>query len=172
MEEVLVVLMRWFHVVAAALAIGGVFFMRIVLPVGLQGLPDEQRREAFLRCRRVFKMVIHTCILLLLASGVYNTMRNWGVYGLNRPVMHGLWGPHLLLGLLVFGISIWLLKGKEPPKAHATWAAVNLALLLTAVAVAGMLKFARDRHVARHGMNPLTQMSVTPATQRSASNAP
>ena len=149
MGDVLLVLMRWLHIVPAAIAIGGVFFMRIVLPAGIAGLPDEQRGEVFLRCRRVFKMVIHSCIALLLLSGIINTLRLWDLYKQNAPVMHGLWGPHVLLALVVFGISIWLLKGTAPPASHRTWSMVNLVLLLTLVAVAGMLKAEREKQLAK-----------------------
>src|SRR5690349_11682981 len=110
----IVILFRWMHVIAAALAIGGVFFMRVVLPAGLKELAPDVRQQVFLRCRRVFKMVIHSCILLLLLSGIYNSVRLFGQYRADPPLLHGLWGGHILLALVVFGISLWLLAGKEP----------------------------------------------------------
>ena len=171
-EVVLKVLFRWAHVVAAAVTIGGVFYMRIVLPIGLRALPDPAQRTAvFLRCRRVFKMAIHTCILLLLASGVYNTIQNWGTYVQNRALMHGLWGMHLLLGLAAMGVALWLLGPTEPPPAHAKWSAVNLGLLLVIVALAGVLKGARESAAttkaandARGAAAPVAAPTTAPTT--------
>jgi uncharacterized membrane protein len=83
--EVLIVLSRWVHVMSAVLVIGGLFFMRVILPLGLAQADAGSREAVFFRCRRVFKMLVHTCILLLLLSGAFNTWRAWGDYKLNRP---------------------------------------------------------------------------------------
>ena len=145
MDAVLTVLFRWLHVTFAAVAIGGIFFMRIVLPAGIRHLDAATRDDVFLRCRRVFKMVIHTAILFLLISGIYNTMRLWNT---QYQGLHSLWGTHFILGIVVIGISLWLLKGKQAPDGHQTWALVNLVLLLVLVAVASTLKTVRERRNA------------------------
>jgi heme A synthase len=119
--------------------------MRLVLPVGLAVLDDpQQRQRVFLRCRRVFKMVIHTCILLLLISGSYNAWRNWGAYHEAIPLSHAFFGLHVILALLVFGISIAVLMGHEPPASHRSLMAVNLILLALVVAAGSSLKWVRD----------------------------
>lgn len=150
MDPVLAVVFRWLHVIFAALAVGGVFFMRVVLPAGIRHLDEGTRTDVFLRCRRVFKMVIHTAILFLLISGTYNSIRLWDQY----KGLHGLWGTHLLLALIVFGISLWLLMGKQPPKSHDKWALVNLLLLFLLVAIASTLKNVRERRHATAGAAP------------------
>jgi hypothetical protein len=68
--------------------------------------------------------------------------------------LHALWGTHILLGLIVFGISLWLLMGKQPPKSHDRWAMVNLLLLFLLVAVASTLKNVRERRQATIGTAP------------------
>src|SRR4051794_3633426 len=142
------VLFRWLHVIAACLAIGGAFFIRVLLPIGLRPLDVEEREGVFLRCRRAFKMVVHPCILALLVSGAYNAWKNWAKYKLNPAVMHGLFGTHLLLGLAVIGVSLWLLAGREPVRTHPKWMRINLLLMFLTVAVASSLKWARDYTVA------------------------
>ena len=144
MDAVLTVLFRWLHVTFAAVAIGGIVFMRVILPAGIRHLDAATRDDVFLRCRRVFKMVIHTAILFLLISGVYNTMRLWKQY----DGLHPLWGAHFVLGMIIFGISLWLLMGKQAPNGHQAWALVNLVLLLVLVAVASTLKTVRERRNA------------------------
>ncbi len=153
MQPFLIIFFRWLHVVTASIAVGGVFFLRIVFPIGLAALDTEPARAMLLRTRRVFKMVVHSCILLLLISGTYNTFQNWPAYkSMGAGVGHSLLGIHLLLALLAFGISLWLLAGREPKQNHLRWMAINLAVLLLTIAAASVLKYARD-HTAR-GVTP------------------
>ena len=86
--------------------------------------------------------------LLLLVSGVINTIRNWHIYKLNPALIHPFWGTHLILGLIVFGISLALLSGKEPKKWARTGMAVNLVLLAIIVALGASVKWAREKTVA------------------------
>ena len=145
---ILDILFRWVHIISAVLAVGGAFFMLVLLPRGLQLISDGARREeVLLRCRRGFKMTVHPAILGLLVSGAYNTVGNWQVYSLNRPRMHGLWGPHLLLGLIVIGISLWLLAGKSLRTNHRRWLGVNLSLMFLTILIGSTLKWARDREI-------------------------
>lgn len=157
------VLFRWLHVIAACLVIGGAFFIRVILPIGLGPLEPEQREGVFLRCRRAFKMVVHPCILALLVSGAYNAWKNWPKYKLNPPVMHGLFGVHLLLGLAVIGISLWLLAGREPVRTHRGWMRINLLLMFLTVATASSLKWVRDYTVQNVSNTSAADASRRPA---------
>ena len=155
MNAFLVVFFRWLHIIPACLALGGVFFMRIILPAGLGVLPADQQKAVFLKCRRVFKMVVHTSILLFLISGIYNAIGNWSKYHQAIPLSHAFFGVHVLLALAVFTISLVLLAGKEPPAPHKQWMTINLVLLLLAVAAASSLKYVRD-HVQQGNSSAAT----------------
>jgi uncharacterized membrane protein len=144
MDVLLAILFRWMHIAAAAVAIGGAFFMRILVPRALAGLEPAQREEIFLKLRRGFKMVIHTSILLLIVSGVYNTMGNWKAYNEIPALSQPLWGTHVLLALFIFSIALYVLAGKMPPAKHAHWMALNLLLMALTLAVAAGLKYVRD----------------------------
>src|SRR5207237_10131919 len=72
MNGVLIVILRWLHIIPAAIAIGGLIFMRFVLPAATRPLSDDQARDVFLRARRVFKIMLHASILFLIISGVIN----------------------------------------------------------------------------------------------------
>jgi len=146
---------RWLHVMAACLAIGGAFFLRFLLPAGTAALPAEEREGVLLRCRRVFKIVVHSSILFLILSGSYNAWKNFKWYSTNPPLMHGLFGFHLILALLIFGISLWLLAGRELKRNHRTWMKVNLVLMFLAVAAASSLKWARDHRMAEQAGTPV-----------------
>ena len=156
----LIILSRWVHVMSAVLAIGSTFFMRVILPKGLAEADAGSREAVFLRCRRLYKMLIHTCILLLILTGAFNSWLNWNDYRLNRPLMHGLWGPHLFLGLVAMGIAIALLSGKQPPRWHKTGAAVNLVILFIVVMLASSLKFVRDQTIKSHPATTAPAQSV------------
>ena len=146
---VLDILFRYIHVVAACVAVGGAFFMRFILPQGTRDLDAEKKDYVFLRSRRAFKMVVHTSILAFLVSGIYNAIKLFPQYKANPPLLHGLWGVHLLMGLAVFAISIVLLKGVEPPRSHRGWMKANVALMLLTILAASTLKWARERENAQ-----------------------
>lgn len=145
MHPVLIVLLRWLHIIPAAIAIGGLIFMRYVLPAAIASLPDPQREEVFLRARRVFKIFLHTSILLLVISGVINSIRFYDVYKQHKPLAIALWHTHMLLAVTVFIISIWSLAGRQPPPSHRTLATVNVILLLLLVATSSTLQWVRTR---------------------------
>jgi uncharacterized membrane protein len=156
MNPVLIVILRWLHIIPAAIAIGGLIFMRFVLPPAIRPLGDEQQREVFLRARRIFKIMLHACILLLIISGVLNSIRFYPVYQQHRPLAIALWHTHMFLAVIVFVISFWSLAGKQPPASHRAAATVNVILLLVLVAVSSTLQWAR-------------QSPVQPTTQQGAS---
>ena len=145
LHAILIIFFRWLHVATACVAVGGVFFIRVIFPIGLRSLDAEPARTMLLRTRRAFKMVVHSAILLLLISGTYNAIQNWHGYTTAGPGLgHGLFGLHLLLALTVFGIALWLLTGAEPPADHQKWMGLNVVLLFLAIAAASTLKYARE----------------------------
>lgn len=141
---ILDILMRFFHIVAAVLAVGGAFFMLVGVPLGLKLIDDPAKRdEVLLRLRRAFKMTVHPAILFLLISGVYNTIRLWPTYKLNMGRHHMFWGPHLILGSIVIAISLWLLAGKSLRNNHRKWLKINVALMLVTILLASALRYVR-----------------------------
>lgn len=138
------ILLRWVHVLCAGLLIGGTFFLSFLLPAPSRqpGAPTED--SVYLRSRRGFKRVVHSCILLLLVSGIYNAYGNWHRYALNRPLAHGLFGPHLLLALIVFAILLVMLARKVPRPSERSWLRIAVVLLFVTVLVASSLKYVRE----------------------------
>ncbi len=161
---ILDILMRYLHVVAACLAVGGAFFIRFLLPVGTRDLDAENKDFVLLRSRRAFKMVVHPAMLAFIVSGVYNSIRLFPQYKANPPMLHSLWGTHILIALVIFAVSIVLLKGVEPPRNHRTWMKVNVVLMLVAILVASSLKWAREHENPRvaPGMSTRAIPNATP----------
>jgi len=138
------ILFRWTHVFAACLAVGGVVFLRMVLPAATRSLDAEQSKAVFLRARRGFKMIVHPVVLALLVSGGYNAWRNMRWYSQNPPLLHSLFGMHLLLGLMVITISLVVLAGREPKRSYRTAMMVNIVLMALTILAASVLKWGRD----------------------------
>ena len=149
MNPVLIVILRWLHIIPAAIAIGGMIFMRFVLPAATRSLPEQQAQEVFLRARRVFKIMLHASILFLIITGVINSIRFYPAYMQHRPLAIGLWHTHMFLAVIVFVISFWSLAGKVPPASHRAAGIVNVLLLLLLVAVSSTLQYVRQTPVSQ-----------------------
>jgi len=163
--NILIICSRYLHVVSAILAIGGLFFLRVILPLGLAQADAASRDAVFLRCRRGFKMVVHPAVLFLLLTGAFNTWAAWDDYKLHTRLMHGLWGPHMLLGLTGMIIAMVSLAPETPPRWHKAGATINLILLLTAVFLASTLKYTRDSAMRRKANGlPVRHHDRAPAT--------
>ena len=148
MNSVLIVILRWLHIIPAAIVIGGMIFMRFVLPAAIRSLPQDQAQDVFLRARRVFKIMLHASILFLIITGVINSIRFYPAYVQHRPLAIGLWHTHMFLAVIVFVISFWSLAGKAPPASHRAAAMANVILLLLLVAVSSTLQYVRQMPVA------------------------
>ena len=163
--KILIIISRYLHVVSAILAIGGLFFMRVILPMGLAQADAASREAVFLRCRRGFKMIVHPAVLFLILTGAFNTWAAWDDYKLHTRLMHGLWGPHMLLGLIGMILALVSLAPETPPRWHKTGAMINLILLLTAVFLASTLKYVRDSTMRNKANGlPVRHHDRTPAT--------
>jgi putative copper export protein len=139
-----VIPLRWIHVLCAGLLLGGTFLMAFLLPIGETGSDAPAAGSPSPRSRRGFKMLVHICTLLLLISGAYNSYNNWHSYG---RLAQGLWGPHLLLGLIVLGILLTVLARKTPRPSERTWLRVAAVLIFVTFLVASSLKYVREHHL-------------------------
>jgi uncharacterized membrane protein len=149
MNPVLIVILRWLHIIPAAIAIGGMIFMRFVLPAATRSLGEAEAAEVFLRARRVFKIMLHASILFLIISGVINSIRFYPAYVQHRPLAIGLWHTHMFLAVIVFVISFWSLAGKAPPASHRAAGIATVVLLLLLVAVSSTLQYVRQTPVSQ-----------------------
>jgi hypothetical protein len=98
-------------------------------------------------------MVIHSCILLLLVTGLFNSFIGLRTYNLNPPLLHSLLGVHILLALLAFGLCLYVLAGPRAPPSHRRLVALDLVVLLLAVAAASALKWGREKTISAHFSN-------------------
>jgi uncharacterized membrane protein len=135
-----IVLSRWVHVLFACLLVGGTFFIGMLFPPPA----SEGDNPVYLRSRRGLKMVVHSGTLFLLITGIYNATVNWGAYRRNSPLTHGLFGPHLLLGLIALAILMVILARKQPRPGERKWLRIAVVILFLTVLAASSLKYARE----------------------------
>ncbi len=143
MEAILVVL-RWLHIAAAIVAIGGAFFMRVALmPAAKATLDDaahDKLREAL---RKRWFIVVQVCIATLLVSGGINFVLLAMPPKVEPMPYHAIFGVKFVAALGVFFIASVLVgrgQGLAVMRANrAKWLTVLLVLAGTIVAFSGVL---------------------------------
>jgi uncharacterized membrane protein len=127
--------MRWLHVAAAVIGVGGTVIMRFAVLPALAAVPNGE--EILEQIRAPFKRLIHASLGIVLLTGFYNylavtspraaEMREQGVEAFR--MYHSVMGVKILLSLALFAIAIVLLK--PVPSFHAnrkSWLSVNVVL--------------------------------------------
>ncbi len=143
--DLVVLLMRWAHILSAIVAVGGSFFMRVVLMPGANAvLSDAEHAKLRPALVKRWQKVIHVCILLFLISGFYNYFVVTSPMHQGQPLYHMLFGVKFLLAMLVFFLAIVLTSLKPwaaRVRANAKlWLSLLVALAITVVLISGLLK--------------------------------
>jgi len=139
---------RWMHILAAIVAVGGTFFVRFVLLPAEGVVPRAERAALHAAMRARWSKIVAAAILFLLVSGLYNIYFIEAkttaprVYDWYRP----LFGLKFLLAFVIFTIAS-LLTGKtkaaERLRENARfWLSVNVALAVVVVLISGVLRTA------------------------------
>ncbi len=142
--DALVIASRWVHIFSVIVAVGGTVFIRLVLhPVAKATLPPEVGSQFSPKLIRRWAYVVHTCILLLLLSGTYNTIVQFPLHK-GQPAYHAIWGVKILLALALFFIAI-AITGRSAAfegmrKKRPQWMAVNIVLAAIIVLLSNILK--------------------------------
>ena len=163
---------RYFHLIAAALIVGGTLFYLWVVPFAIGGLKEESQAIVFARARLVFRWIVFISALLLLFSGTFMTSRSIPIYhGEQIPLFRAmaqrlhpsapptqlldhpgiferpaLWFVlHLAGALLCLIVAVALVRGARPPHAPVPWMRVNFVLLLLTILLAVIGRNARTR---------------------------
>jgi uncharacterized membrane protein len=145
--------LQFLHLISAVLAIGGVFFMRFILYPAMANLSPEKadvRQAISAKILPRFRIMIHSAIAILLATGTYRFIRNlpdlrgWTEY-------HAVFGVKVLLSLVLFGIAIALTLPPAPnpnpfQRRREKWLAVNFVLGVIILLLSGYLRRIWDYH--------------------------
>lgn len=143
--DLLALVLRWLHLLAAMTAVGGSIFARFVLFPAQQPLAEADRQRLHGEIRRRWAPLVGVSILLLLASGLYNVAVTVQRYELPRWY-HPVFGVKFLLAFGVFGIAS-LLAGRSPAADRMRqngrfWMGLSVALGVAVVLLSGVLRMA------------------------------
>ncbi len=136
------ILSRWVHILAVVIAVGGSFFIRLILlPMAQKSLSAEAHESLRTNLLGRWRIVIHSCIFLLLLTGFYNL---WlAMQSDPEPVYHLLFAAKFLLSLMLFAIAILVTAKQGMPtwmQPHARhWMLGLVALGITIILIAGLL---------------------------------
>jgi uncharacterized membrane protein len=146
-------ILRWAHVLAAIVAMGGLVFARFALVPALAEVDDETRNGIHERIRRRWLPWVIGAITVLLASGLANFLlfnarvkaEGWAGGGWMRMTnYHALFGVKFLLAMLVFYLASALVgRGAGTQWARndrAKWLSVTVGLSLAVVLISGWMR--------------------------------
>lgn len=141
-HPILIVVMRYLHIVSAILLVGGSAFVAACLLPSMRLLEDNFRESLMTMVSKRFVKVLWIGMVGLIVSGVYNWVLSVGDYKAMGPKGNAVIGTKVLLAAIMF-IIIWaqstgLIKLK--PRACLI---INLHLAAIIILLAGLLRFWR-----------------------------
>jgi uncharacterized membrane protein len=142
---ILTIVVRWVHILAAVIAIGGLFHMRYVLmPAVREALSDEEHQRLRKSVSSRWSRIVNIAIGVLLLTGFYNFFTIGLEKSQGAPTYSMLFGIKFLLALAVFFISSALVgKAKvfDGMRAKAgMWMTINVMLGFLVILLSGWLK--------------------------------
>jgi uncharacterized membrane protein len=143
--ELLNLVSRWAHILAAITAVGGTIFARFVVVPALDSLPADQRASIHAAMRARWSKIVAGAIGFLLASGLYNFLVIVQTYKLPRWY-HPVFGVKFLLAMVIFAVAS-LLAGRTPAAERLRqnlrfWLNLNIVLAVVVVCLSGVLRTA------------------------------
>jgi uncharacterized membrane protein len=146
-------LLRWAHLLAAIVAVGGLVFARFGLLPAIADFDEETRDRIHERIRRRWLPWVIGSITLLLASGLANFLlfnarvkeEGWAAGEWMRATSyHSLFGAKFLLALVVFYFASALVGRSAGTqwvrKDRATWLSLTLGLAVAVVMISGWMR--------------------------------
>lgn len=145
--DVLGLLFRWLHILAAMTAVGGTIFARFVVLPAHAGLTPQARESLHAEMRRRWSKIVMASIGFLIISGFYNFFMIFQNYGVELKALkwyHPLFGVKFLLAMVVFAIAS-LLSGRTAladkiRRSARLWMSVNILLAVIIVCISGILR--------------------------------
>lgn len=143
--EILPLVMRWLHILAAITAVGGMIFARLALhPTVAAELSGDAGKSFLAAVRGRWMKVVHVAIFALLVSGIYTVSQT--ISG-RPPAYHAIFGIKFLLAMVVFFLAIALTGRSEATQKirdnGGTWLTVVLVLGVIVVCLSGTLRSLR-----------------------------
>ncbi|MFM8413173.1 MAG: hypothetical protein ACKOCX_00440 [Planctomycetota bacterium] len=150
----LTLLLRWAHVLAAIVALGGLFFARFAVVPAAEELGSETADRLHAGIRRRWLPWVIGAITLLFASGLFNYVllirrvkdapELWGGNWMQQTGYHTLFGVKFLLAMIVFYLASGLVgRGAGTQwirNARRQWLSVAVGLGVGVVLISGWMR--------------------------------
>jgi len=147
-------LLRWAHILAAIVAMGGLVFARFGLVPALADIDAATRDRIHDAIRRRWLPWVIGAITVLLATGLANFLifnarvkadpEFWGATWMRQTSYHALFGAKFLLAMVVFYLaSAFVGRGAGTQwvrNDRAKWLSVTLVLALAVVLLSGWMR--------------------------------
>jgi uncharacterized membrane protein len=146
-------LLRWAHILAAIVAMGGLVFARFGLVPALSEIDTATRDKIHEAIRRRWLPWVIGAITVLLASGLANFLlfngrvkaEGWsGGFWMRQTSYHALFGAKFLLAMVAFYFASALVGRGQGTQwvrnDRAKWLSVTLGLLLAVVLLSGWMR--------------------------------
>ena len=144
LPEILPLVSRWLHIVAAIILVGGTLFMRLALAPVASASKSSETAELRESIRRKWAKWVMISVAFLLISGLYNAAIKAMGFEMKGTPYIALLGIKLLLALAVFYLSA-VLSGRSSKaiqfrESELKWLNVLCGLMLAIVLIAGYMK--------------------------------
>ena len=137
-------LLRWIHILAAIVFVGGTIFWRWTLLPALESLPESSRQNLQNSLRQRWSRWVMLTSGLLLISGLINAVLAIQRYKFDGSLYHILVTVKLLLALAIFWIASTLAgrtaAAERLRQRSRFWLDVSVAIAVVLVCVAGVMK--------------------------------
>jgi hypothetical protein len=152
--DFVVLILRWLHIAAAIVAIGGAFFTRFALmPAASSTLDDAAHVKLREALRARWFKIVNACIAVLLVTGGINFVLVALPPKIEPMPYHAIFGVKFLAALGVFFIASALVgtgQGLAAMRAHrARWLTILLILAAGIVLLSGVLNRIRINQSSR-----------------------
>jgi uncharacterized membrane protein len=176
-------LLRWAHILAAIVALGGLLFARFAVVPAADELGKDTADRLHAGIRRRWMPWVTGAITLLLASGLTNYIlmikrvkaspELWGGDWMRQTGYHGLFGAKFLLAMIVFFFASGLVgRGASTQwirDNRKQWLSVTIGLAVGVVLISGWM---RQLHTGANDMpDPVKNFAKTYLQDIQATNA-
>ncbi len=151
--NVILLVSRWFHIVAAIVTVGGAAYLRFaLLPSAAQTLEEETHKRLREALRARWARVVHASIALLLLTGAINFVILTTPAKIDPMPYHAIFGVKFLTALLLFVIATALVGRSQAfakvRRRNRAWLNALLVLAGVIVLLSGLLGQIRAAHQA------------------------
>ncbi len=146
-HPILLIFMRYLHIVSAVSIVGGLICVIVCLRPALAPLEEAVRKATLDAALRRFERIVHLGVLGLLVSGTFNWIMLAKTYSAMGPVGNALIGTKTLLAVIIFVVVF--ARASNLLKPGRFWQMFNLHLAAIVILLGSILYILRVAHLVR-----------------------